>query len=192
MAPPKIKPKVGTRENDKGYKQILANIKAIKSSYVKGGFPVNSPETKDKHIETQKGDNGGDYSPLAGSSNAPTVLDIAIWSEFGTSNMPERSFIRKSFEENKAKYKKTADQLLSAIMDGKITLDNALDRMGLMLQTDIKKFLVDGKVKPKSKRAELEENGKTLVDTAQMMQSITYKKHVGKVKAFKFRGIGKI
>lgn len=185
-----VKSKIKTREIDKGYKQILANIKAIKSSYVKGGFPANSPETKDKHIETEKGDNGGEFTPISGG-NAPTVLDIAIWSEFGTSSMSERSFIRKSFEENKAKYKKTADQLLSAIMDGQISLDSALDRMGLMLQTDIKKFLVDGKVKPKSQRA-IDENGKTLVDTAQMMQSITYKKHVGKVKAFKFKGIGKI
>ena len=56
---------------------------------------------------------------------------------------------------------------------------------------DIKKFLIDGKVTPKSQRA-INENGKTLVDTAQMLNSITYKKHTGKVKSFKFRGIGKI
>lgn len=209
--PPKIKPKTTTRDNRKKFDEILGNIQKIKSSYVKVGFPENDPKTNQKHHEAEAGqekaggtssfgyhsENVGAHSLWSPEISAKaTVLEIAVYHEFGAPkrDLPERSFMRASYDENVKKYGKLQYELFKKLVDGTISLDQALDIAGLMIQTDIKKFLTDGKVKPESRRA-MNDGGKTLIDTAQMLNSITYKKVKGKQNAKDFgilsRGKGK-
>jgi len=179
-----IKSKIKTKEIDHGFKRILKELKKLEyKPLVKIGFPVESSKTDDEH-----GDDG-----------FVTVLDLAIWREFGTINMPERSFLRASFDKNKPKYLKLNKKLLGDIYAGKKTVENSLDILGETILNDIKKFLINDEVKPPTLKKEktssavtsfanqLEnvaraqgldagESKKTLIDTAQMLNSLTFKR----------------
>lgn len=153
-----IKSRVKTKDKDLGYKRILKELKILEGKpHVKVGFPAKSKK-KDAKKE------GNEFV---------TVLDVAIYSEFGTIRAPERSFIRASFDENRNKYLALNKKLLKKIYSGSMTVSKALDVLGLTILNDIKNFMVQGKVKPESFRA-LIEDGNTLVDTAQMLNSMTY------------------
>lgn len=163
-----IKSKIKTTVKDYGYDRIIRELKILENKpYVKIGFPAESSK-KDKKKQSRDGE-------TIVESEFLTVLDVAIYSEFGTIRLPERSFIRKSFDENRSKYLKLNKELLKKIYSGTMTVSKALDVLGLTILNDIKKYMTDGKVKPDSLRVILQ-GGKTLVDTAQMMNSMTYKK----------------
>jgi len=102
-----------------------------------------------------------------------TVLDVAIFHEFGTVNMPERSFVRAAFDENRSSYEALNKKLLIKIYSNAMTVEKALDILGLTIQNDIKKFIKDKEVSPESIRA-IEEGGVTLFDTGQLVNSLTY------------------
>jgi len=154
--------KVRTKEIDHGFKGIIKELRKLEyKPFVKIGYPAESKKTNEEHVE----------------SEFVTVLDIAIWHEFGTESgsLPERSFIRSSFDNNRKKYEKLNKKLLERIYSGRMTVEKALDILGETILNDIKAFLKNNEVTPKSLRA-IAQNGKTLVDTAQLMNSLTYKK----------------
>lgn len=189
--PPRIRSKITTKDNRKKFDTIISNIQKIRSSYVKVGFPMNDPKTNQAHHEAESSGDGssvGDHSKWdSGISAKATVLEIAVYHEFGApgAGLEERSFIRTSHDLNIDKYQKLQIYLFKKLMDGVVSLDQALDIAGQMIQTDVKKFLADGKVNPKSQRA-INDGGKTLIDTAQMLNSITYKKFKGGTRAKDF------
>lgn len=146
-----------TKEIDRGFKRIMRELRKLEDKpYVKIGFPMEKSKTNEDH-------EGGFV----------TVLDVALFAEFGTVHSPERSFVRAAFDQNRKKYEKLNVDLLKKIYEGKSTVEKALDILGLTIENDIKAFLVSGEVEPASMRA-ISEGGKTLVDTAQLLNSITY------------------
>lgn len=162
-----IRSKLRTKEIDRGFNRIVKELKKLqKKPYVKVGYPADASTTKDaKEYRDEQGN--------VVSDNFVTVLDVAIWSEFGTVNAPERSFVRSSFDKNRSKYNKLTENLIKKIYDGSTTVEKALDILGLTLENDIKKFIRDGDVTPESLRA-AQEGGTTLWDTGQLLNSITY------------------
>jgi hypothetical protein len=157
---------IRTQEKDFGFRRIIKELKKLEEKpYVKIGYPATSSKTKDKHEE-------GD--------GFITVLDIAIIHEFGspdpTVNLPERSFIRSSFDKNRKKYINLNKKLIEKIYVGGITVEKALDIIGETILNDIKEFLRNNEVSPKSQRAVIVQGAKTLIDTSQLMNSMTYKR----------------
>ena len=152
------KPK--TKVIDRGFNAIVKELRKLEfKPIVKIGFPQESSKTNADHKE----------------SKFLTVLDVAVFHEFGTVNLPERSFIRASFDQNKKKYQKLNRKLMVKIYSNRMTVENALDILGETILNDIKAFLTNNEVDPASQRA-INEGGKTLVDTAQMMNSLTFKR----------------
>ena len=153
-----VKSKIKTKVIDHGFNAILRELKKLEyKPYVKIGYPAEKASTNKDH----------------GESDFVTVLEVAIWSEFGTVHMPERSFIRASFDQNRKKYEKLNKELLVKIYSGKMTVEKALDILGFTIENDIKTFLTTNQVEPASFRA-IAEGGNTLVDTAQLLNSITF------------------
>lgn len=134
-----------------------------------------------------------------------TVAQIGLWNEFGTDGprpIPERPFMRTSAEELQPIMRKFSEVMLTAVVTQKISLDTALDRMGIMVKAHIQKKIRDWKTPPNSYStiirkarkagrkkiragfgrsvedgiAALAQYNNPLVDTAQMLNSITYKK----------------
>ena len=158
------KPKVRTKVIDHGFKGIIKELRKLESKpHVKVGYPAES-KIKDNPKESSDG-----------SNSLLTVLDVAIFSEFGTDQLPERSYVRAAFDRNRKKYERMNKKLLVKIYAGQMSVEKALDILGLMIENDIKNYMREGRVKPKSQRA-IDDGGKTLIDTSQLMNSIVFKR----------------
>lgn len=162
--------KVTSRERDTGWKDFQALVKSIK---------------KDAHrIKVGVLDDGGAGSEVrdGGYSNA----EIAAIHEFGSADgrIPERSFIRSTFEANREKYQANLKTLLRQVLDGKQTIPNAFNLIGARIAADIKKRVTTGAPIPPpnapavaARKARLGKNGgvvRTLVDTGRMIASVTW------------------
>jgi hypothetical protein len=58
------------------------------------------------------------------------IVKVALWNEFGTKHSPERSFFRTAIDENEHKINEWRDELLGDVIEGKITVERALDALG--------------------------------------------------------------
>ena len=135
-------------------------------------------------------------------SDGLTVVNIAVFNEFGTDTIPERPFMRTSAEIIKPEFNKLCVFLLGRLIDGSLSVDNALDRLGLLAQKTIKKTIVDFDDPPnapstiyrKARKAGRKKINAAfnrsinygyevmalydnpLIDTGQMKESVTYEK----------------
>jgi hypothetical protein len=157
---------ISTREIDHGFKGIVRELKKLEEKpFVKVGYPAENADEK----------HDGD--------GFVTVLSVAIWHEFGTIHLPERSFIRAAFDKHQQKYEDLNKDLIKKIYGGRMTVEKALAILGLTIENDIKEFVTSGEVKPESERAKNDTGptssggfgiGKTLYDTGQLVNSLTH------------------
>lgn len=90
--------------------------------------------------------------------------------------IPERSFLRAGFDEHHEDVLDSAERALPQVLDGKMSADQYLDNVGLMLSSKIKEYAIDMKDPPKS-GATLQMNpGFTnpLIQTGDMVGGITW------------------
>lgn len=102
------------------------------------------------------------------------IVDIALWNEMGTSNVPSRPFMRNSVD----KHKDSIDQMLhiqrEAFLKG-TTAEQLLKTIGLfqqdLIQTEIEQgsFVENAATTIKKKRSE-----RPLIDTGTMKNSVHY------------------
>jgi hypothetical protein len=136
-------------------------------------------------------------------SNKPlTVGEVAVIHEFGTDDIPERSFIRSTHDEKRESWKKDQRTLLLAIQEKKMTIEKALSVMGVKIKAAIQEKIGSNIPPPndpdtivkKLRRAGFKVTtgtaegagavkNTTLIDTGQMRQSVNFTKHIaGKEK----------
>lgn len=120
-----------------------------------------------------------------------TVLGLAEVHEFGASiqvrghtiEIPERSFIRATVDERRAVIQEESAKLSKAILDGRLTAEKALARLGEYVVSLIRQRIEDGIAPPlaastvkKRVGSGKGEGGDTpLFDTGQLMRSVTYR-----------------
>ena len=167
------KPRTITK--DRGYIRILQELRKLeKRPFVKAGFPAEFKSINAKKKSTEFNPFGDDAVTV---DDNVTVLDAAIWNEFGTSDIPERSFVRTAFDKNRKKYEKKTEKLLVAIYSSKMTVERALDILGLMLENDIKDMIRNGSFEELSARTIAKKgSSKPLIDTGQMINSVRFKR----------------
>ena len=103
------------------------------------------------------------------------VKNKAAKNEFGSGNVPERSFIRSTMDENAERYLKAAETLVGLMIDGEISKFEALERMGQQIERDIKEKIINLKTPPNSPRTIMEKGSDNpLIDTGEMLASIRY------------------
>lgn len=151
-------------------------------------------------LEAQKQLAGGLYLKvgfLDDGSREPdsdiTLAALAAVHEYGypEGKIPARPFVGPSWDENRAKYERTAAKLLRRFSGGNLDLESALGVLGAVIATDMRDYVVKGapiapenapSVKARKeararRRAPDEGPGlgvRTLVDTGRMMASITW------------------
>lgn len=92
-----------------------------------------------------------------------------------TITIPERSFIRSTIDENAQKYRELAKKLALLIVDGKLTAERALELFGERVVADIKLHIQRGIDPPlAAETVRRKGSSKPLIDTAQMINAITY------------------
>ncbi len=101
--------------------------------------------------------------------------EVAFWNEFGTENIPERSFIRSTADEKRGNYTRTMKGEALKIMAGKSTVKVSLEKVGLLAQGHVRKKIKNLKSPPNAP-ATIKAKGSSnpLIDTGLMLQSINY------------------
>ncbi len=74
--------------------------------------------------------------------NPPSVVEVALWNEFGTETSPSRSFIRSTMDEKESLINKWREEMIDNILFKEWTVEKALTAMGFRIQ-----ILVQNKIK---------------------------------------------
>lgn len=105
-----------------------------------------------------------------------TVLDVAIWNEFGTEDIPERSFLRAWFDENVTKARELVRRLLENVVVGKRKLAEVPEVLGATFVGQIQKRISAG-IAPENAPSTIAQKGsdKPLINKGQLRSSITHR-----------------
>ena len=145
---------------DRGWDRIVADLRKAGHSFTKVGFPV-------------EGSTSGRY-PMQ------KVVTIAMTHEFGypPKNIPERSFLRKSIDENQEKISTMQVAAIRAVVDGIKTVRKALFDIGEEAKQMVVQKIVQGDSEWKElKQRTIDKKGfdHILVETGQMRDTIQHK-----------------
>lgn len=123
-------------------------------------------------------------------SNPPSVVQVALWNEFGTEKTPKRSFFQSAIDENQSKIEAFRDKMVENILFKDWTPQRALEAIGFFVQNLIQNKIKSnvppaygtGKGNPSERIAELQEakrrrvgHTQTLRESELMLRSITFK-----------------
>ena len=172
---------MSVKDHDRGYAKIVAAQRKLKGKALTVGYH-------------------GDSEPYQKGQEEPiTVPQVAAVHEFGSKNgrIPPRPTMRPTVDAKRNEYLRLAERLLRQAEMGEIDLDTALGRLGVKVQADIKKAIVDlqtpelaeGTIRKKKQRAGSTlapgqavqgddvsfDTGNPLIDTGQMLNSVTWR-----------------
>jgi phage gpG-like protein len=116
-----------------------------------------------------------------------TVIELAAIHEFGAprAHIPERSFIRRTMTQREQDIVRKAAGLARAYITGKISMEQALNMLGAWAAAQIKNTITaDEHIPPPLKPRTIERKGsdRPLVDTGQLVNSITWKVWIGRIR----------
>lgn len=154
---------------DNGYKDILRRLQSLDHLSIKIG--VQETDFGKKRIGIGKG-----------KSRKEKIIDtdiplakIAAIHEFGAKNIPQRSFIRSTYDENKDKIGRMTEIIIRGVILGKHPAQDGLNQIGNYIEGLVKKKIKNGPFVPLSP-ATIKRKGssKPLIDTGHLRQSIRY------------------
>lgn len=132
----------------------------------------NTPYVKIGILKNRFGDQkSGDETIIA------TLGEVAISNEFGSPErgIPERSYIRSTFDENKEKWLGLMSRQIDKLIEGKTTEEKILATMGEHIKSEIQRKIVDLRTPPNSPETIAKKGSSNpLIDTGQLRQSIDY------------------
>ena len=104
------------------------------------------------------------------------VTEVAAWNEFGTDHIPERSFLRSTIAENRAKYQGEFQKAYLIAIQGGMNLRAAAGFIGNVARDDIKQKIIDIK-DPANAPSTVAKKGfdDPLIETKKMLNSIRWK-----------------
>ena len=135
--------------------------------------PVALPESITITVGVH-GDDGAERHDAANDTGAPlTVADIATFHEFGTSTVPQRSFIRAWYDERQEFIAATLQSQMKLVVAGKITGEVAAERIALAFEGDVKKRISRG-IPPPLQPETIARKGssKPLIDTGMLRNAV--------------------
>lgn len=114
-------------------------------------------------------------SDASAPHGATTLYDVAAANEFGTSTIPERSFLRETLDVHRAKVVAFCKKQATLVVRGDITNDAALEKIGLFVQGLIQERIASG-IPPENAESTVRAKGssKPLIDSGQLRGSISY------------------
>lgn len=106
-----------------------------------------------------------------------TVVEIANYHEFGTRYIPERSFVRASFDKNLDEYARVGENLIRQALEFKIDADGIAEGLGQHIVGQTQEYLTKLS-SPPLKPITIVRKGSSnpLIDTGQLRDSIEWKK----------------
>lgn len=112
-----------------------------------------------------------------GVGEAIPLAMIAAVHEFGCPerNIPERSFLRAGIRRGTPKFRLLNVDSLKKVLRGEMTIEQALDKLGVVAAGEVKREFVVGTFAPlKQATKDRKGSSRPLIDTGQLRQSITH------------------
>lgn len=115
-----------------------------------------------------------------------TTGQLAVAMEFGTASIPARSWVGLTFDRSRAEVQADMRTLLGHIVDGKITVDKALNVLGAKYSAAVKNTVTQGEqIQPPNAPSTIARKlaktrngaanaGRTLIDTGRMVGAVTW------------------
>ena len=149
-------------DKDLGFNRIIRTLnKDLDGVVVKVGV-----QAKDK--AARRGKDGHIYD-----TDQPLAVVAAIH-EYGLGKMPQRSFLRSAYDENKQTIDKMVDNIATGAIKG-MSVGTALNQLGNEVQGMVKKKIVNGPFVPNSPATiKRKKSSRPLIDTRRLSQSIRY------------------
>jgi len=147
-------------DKDYGFQRIDLDVKRLRDRSVKIGI-IGGNSRYDNSDE----------------SEAVTVVDYAIFNEFGTDTIPERPFMATTHARYSDQIAKFTDFMVQRMIDGKISDDTLLQNIGLRYQGLIRKTIREAKTwaAPNAERTIAEKGSSSpLIDTGRLIQAVNY------------------
>lgn len=128
----------------------------------------------DPHVTV--GVHGKDGARGAGE---PTNVEVATFNEFGTTTVPERSFLRSTMDEQRPKYARMLDRVIGRWVDGKLSLADGFGLVGLQAKADVQRKIVKLRDPPNADSTIARKGSSNpLIDTGQMLNAIDFAVHL--------------
>lgn len=143
------------KDIDRGYRELLARMKdASRGGSVSVGILASAASTP--------------------AGKGATLLDVATWNEFGL-GVPERSFIRAYYDEALAENQAFLTRQWVLVVAGKLTPQQAFNRLGLKMVADIQKRIA-ARIDPPNADSTIKRKGSSvpLIDSGQLRSAIAY------------------
>lgn len=181
--------KPGIRDVDHGYSALLARVFGFGRPTISSGILEADGAANKKSIESKKSLESkrthlsdtleglfGAAPPVTIEDELLTVIQVATWMEFGTEDVPARSFIRSWFDENEAKLRQELQTLMVTVISGKRTKEQILEILGQRCVASIQERISAGIAPENSPRTVARKGSSTpLIDTGQLRSSIHYR-----------------
>lgn len=143
------------KDTDKGMSGFLSAVSKLQKKTLKVGVFSDAVNNEQKGITY--------------------VADYAIANEYGTSRIPERSFMRSTIDECQDQWSKSMADVLMDITQGKKNIDTELYKIGAIARKDII-AKIGSDISPKNAPATIKKKGasknKTLIDSGVLRSSI--------------------
>ena len=142
-------------DKDLGYTAIITQLKALGDAEISVGVLRNAGKEKD----------GTD------------LVDVAVYNEYGTRNIPPRPFLRIATDEHGGEWQDLAEKCVGKIIEGALDENRALHLIGLQAQKDVQATIKDSSNFTPNAPATIARKGssKPLIDTGRLRQSIRYR-----------------
>ena len=148
--------KSSVRDIDHGWNDIVKELKNGAGAYTKVGLQEGAKRNDD---------------------TGASVVAIAVVHEFGNQNVPERSFLRSTHDEQKTEIASLMQSEYSAILSGRSTFKRSLSLIGEWFQSKVKEKIrsnIAPALKPATIARRKKESDIALYDTGQMINSIRH------------------
>lgn len=160
---------VTVTDTDHGYAQLLARIYGAAKTKPVVRVGILSQDADTAYVRK------ADRSATDGTEAAVTLLQVAIFNEFGTSTIPARSFLRAWFDENREVIREKFVILMRSVITGDRTKEQILDLIGMWAVGQIQLRIAAG-VGPANAESTVRQKGSStpLIDTGLMRASISF------------------
>lgn len=143
-----------TRIIDHGFTAIIEELNALHDAGVKVGI---------------QGD--------AGSEDGVDLIDIALYNEFGTEDIPERPFIRDAAQKYEGDTLKVMEHLYGKVVDGLATVDQVQETLGQYYQDKQQEHIRSGPWAPNAPSTIAKKgSSQPLIDKGRLIQAVRYEK----------------
>ena len=140
-------------KNKNAYAKLKKKLEEINSKYVVAGFPKGKL-------------NNAHYS------NGASIIDVAIWNQYGTNNIPRRDFMGPAAKNWNEYFKNTAEEYHEDLLSGQMSYDDFLNLMGQRGAEFVSEAIVKLKTPPNAESTiKRKKSSNPLIDTGDMSKA---------------------